>query len=163
MKGSELAVKLALTPTGAAVDRLCVRHLGHSPVSWLFARSDGVPYNRPLLLVTRGRRTGRERSAVLPWFDAGGGRIAIVGSRGGAPTDPHWARNLRAHPEARIHAGRRVHRVRARLAQGAERAALWGAIVARAPVYAGYQERARAQREIPVFVLERADGGAFEI
>ena len=163
MKGSELAVKLALTPTGAALDRLCVRHLGHSPVSWLFARSDGVPYNRPLLLVTRGRRTGRERSAVLPWFDAGEGRIAIVGSRGGAPRDPHWARNLRAQPAASVHAGRREHRVRARLAQGAERAALWEAIVARAPVYAEYQERARGQREIPVFVLERADGGALEL
>src|SRR5262245_29410843 len=191
VKGSELAVKLALTPTGAAIDRLCVRHLGHSPVSWLFARSDGVPYNRPLLLVTRGRRTGRERSAVLPWFDAGEGAVAIVGSRGGAPTDPHWARNLRARPEARVHVsagarpslglaelhwssgplrggfaallGRREHRVRARLAQGAERASLWESIVARAPVYAAYQERARAHREIPVFVLERADGGAFEL
>ncbi len=29
--------------------------------------------------------------------------IAIVGSRGGMPTDPHWARNLRANLEARAH------------------------------------------------------------
>src|SRR5262249_1544175 len=46
VKGTELAVKLALTPSGAAVDRFCVRHLGHSPVSWLFARSDRIAYNR---------------------------------------------------------------------------------------------------------------------
>jgi hypothetical protein len=32
-----------------------------------------------------------------------------------------------------------------------------------APVYEAYQERARAHREIPVFVLERADRGALEL
>ena len=160
MKGTEIAVKLALTPAGAAVDRFCVRHLGHSPVVWLFTRSDGVAYNRPLLLVTLGRRTGIERPVVLPYFESGGGRIAIVGSRGGMPSDPHWARNLRAHPEASVVVGRREHRVRARVAQGEERAHLWREIVQRAPVYAGYQERAKAHRELPVFVLERTDGGA---
>ena len=160
MKGTEIAVKLALTPAGAAVDRFCVRHLGHSPVVWLFTRSDGVAYNRPLLLVTLGRRTGTERPVVLPYFEAGGGRITIVGSKGGLPTDPHWARNLRAHPEASVVVGRREHRVRARVAQGEERAHLWREIVQRAPVYAGYQERAKAHRELPVFVLERTEGGA---
>ena len=160
MKGTELAVKVAFTPAGAVVDRFCVRHLGHSPVGWLFARAGGVPYNPPLLLVTVGRRTGAERPVVLPYFDAAGGRIAIVGSKGGLPSDPHWARNLRAHPEARIHADRREHRVRSHLAQGAERSALWKEIVLLAPVYAEYQERAKAHREIPIFVLERTDGGA---
>ena len=158
MKGTQLAVKLALTPGGAAVDRFCVRNLGHSPVVWLFSRSDGSAYNRPLLLTTVGRRTGMERSVVLPFFDVGGGRVAIVGSRGGAPTDPYWARNLRAHPEASVCVRRREHRVRSRLAQGEERARLWKELVVRAPVYASYQERAKGRREIPVFVLERSDG-----
>jgi len=162
VKGSQLAVKLALTPTGSAIDRFCVRHLGHSPVSWVFARSEGVAYNRPLLLLTVGRRTGKERAVVLPHFRAGTGRVAIVGSRGGMPTDPHWARNLRAHPMARVIADRREHAVRVHLAQGDERAKLWGEIVARAPVYGVYQERAKAHRQIPVFVLERTDGGALE-
>jgi deazaflavin-dependent oxidoreductase (nitroreductase family) len=161
VKGTELAVKLALTPAGAAVDRFCVRHLGHSPVSWLFSRSDRTPYNRPLLLTTVGRKTGMERSVVLPFFEAGPGRIAIVGSRGGLPTDPHWARNLRAHPEACVCLGRRELRVRSHLARGEEREGLWKEIVARAPIYAEYQERAKAHREIPVFVLERVDGSFF--
>ena len=159
MKGSKLAVKFALSPFGAAVDRLCVRHVGHSPVGWVFARSEGTAYNRPLLLTAVGRRSGRERVVVLPFFDAGPGRIAVVGSRGGMPTDPHWARNLRAHPEASVRLARRDHRVRVTLAQGEARAPLWRAIVARAPVYAHYQELAKLHREIPVFVLERADGG----
>jgi deazaflavin-dependent oxidoreductase (nitroreductase family) len=162
VKGSQLAVKLALTPTGAAVDRFCVRHLGHSPVSWIFARSEGVVYNRPLLLVTVGRRSGKQRIVVLPHFRAGAGRVAVVGSRGGMPSDPYWARNLRAHPQAQVIVDRREHRVRVHLAHGEERASLWREIVARAPVYAVYQERAKEQREIPVFVLERADGGALE-
>ncbi len=162
MKGSQIAVKLALTPAGAAFDRFCVRHLGHSPVSWVFARSEGVAYNRPLLLVTVGRRTGKERAVVLPHFRAGQARVAVVGSRGGMPTDPYWARNLRAHPDARVIVDRREHRVRVHLAEGEERARLWPEIVARSPVYGVYQERAKAHREIPVFVLERADGGPLE-
>jgi hypothetical protein len=78
LKGSQLAVKLALTPRGAAIDRFCVRHLGHSPVSWIFARSEGVAYNRPLLLVTVGRRSGKERAVVLPPFRAGAGRVQVM-------------------------------------------------------------------------------------
>jgi F420H(2)-dependent quinone reductase len=159
VKGTELAVKLALTPTGAAVDCFCVRHFGHSPVSWLFARSGRVAYNRPLLLVSICRRTGRERPVVLPFFATGGRGVAVVGSRGGAPTDPYWARNLRAHPEAHVNLRRREWRVRARLTEGEERARLWKEIVLRAPIYAEYQERAKGRREIPVFVLERSDGG----
>ena len=161
MKGTELAVKFAVTPTGAAVDVFCVRHFGHSPVSWLFARSGGVAYNRPLVLVAIGRRTGRERPVVLPFFPTGGRGVAVVGSRGGAPSDPYWALNLRAHPEAHVSLHRREHRVRARLSEGEERARLWKEIVERAPVYAEYQERARGHREIPVFVLERSDGKEF--
>ena len=154
MKGTQLAVRFALTPAGAAIDRFCVRQLGHSPVVWLFTRSDDAAYNRPLLLTTIGRKSGRPRPVVLPYFEIDEGRIAIVGSRGGMPTDPHWARNLRANPEARIHLHRRERAARAHLAQGEERSRLWEAIVERAPVYARYQERARVHREIPIFVLE---------
>ena len=154
MKGTRLAVRLALTPAGAAFDRLCVRTLGHSPVVWLFTRSEGVAYNPPLVLTTTGRRSGMPREVVLPFFEVEGGKIAIVGSRGGMPRDPHWARNLRAHPDARIHRRRRSRPVTARLVEGDERSRLWQQIVARSPVYERYQRRAAAYREIPVFVLE---------
>jgi len=160
MTGMEIAVRLALSAPGAALDRFCVRWLGHSPVVWLFTRSDGAAYNRPLLLTSVGRRTGRPRSVVLPYFDLDRGRIAIVGSRGGMPTDPHWARNLIVEPEALIRARRIAHAVRARRVEGDERARLWKKIAERSPIYDTYQARAAAHREIPVFVLERADGGA---
>ena len=161
MKLSDLAVRLAVTPLGAAVDRLAVRWLGESPVSWVFARSEGVEYNPPILLTTRGRRSGLDRTVVLPHFRADAvqpGAIAIVGSRGGLPTDPHWARNLRAEPAARIWCERREIAVEARLVEGSERDVLWKSITERSPVYLSYQERARAHREIPVFLLVARDG-----
>jgi len=157
MKGTQLAVRFALSPIGAAVDRFCVRTFGHSPVVWLFTRSDDAAYNPPLVLTTTGRKTGRPRDVVLPYFAAGEDAIAIVGSRGGMPSDPHWARNLRVQPRARIHLQRRGREVTARLAEGEERARLWESICERSPIYVQYQARAAAHREIPVFVLE---GGA---
>ena len=148
-------VAFAVSPLGAAIDRHCVRWLGHSPVSLIFARASGQAYNRPLLLTTTGRKTGRRRSVVLPFFPAGD-TIAVVGSRGGMPTDPHWVTNLRAEPACEIRLARRAQPVRARIATGDERAALWESITARAPVYLEYQERARAHREIPVVILDGA-------
>ncbi|MBW2423306.1 MAG: nitroreductase family deazaflavin-dependent oxidoreductase [Deltaproteobacteria bacterium] len=160
MKLSDLAVRLAVTPFGAALDRFCVRWLGHSPVSWVFARSEGVDYNPPLLLTTRGRRSGQPRTVVLPHFPAGEGRLAIVGSRGGMPHDPHWALNLRQHPQARIFIERREIAVDVEVAERSERERLWREITARSPVYLAYQDRAAAHREIPVFVLAARDGVA---
>ena len=157
MKLSELAVRLAVTPVGAALDRLSVRWLGESPVSWVFARSEGVEYNPPILLTTRGRKTGEPRTVVLPHFKADAGRIAVVGSRGGTPTDPHWARNLKAHPEARIWYQRREIEVDVELVEGTDREPLWASITARAPVYLVYQKRALEHREIPVFRLTARD------
>ena len=152
MSGSDWVVRFAVSRTGAALDVFGVRYTGHSLVSFLFARTFGGPYNRPLLLETTGARTGKRRRAVLPYFPAGGA-IAIVGSRGGAPSDPHWVHNLRANPGAGVRIGRKLRRVRARIAEGDERAKLWAEIAERAPVYLTYQERAKT-REIPVVVLD---------
>lgn len=163
MKLSALAVRIAVTPLGAAIDRFCVRWLGHSPVSWIFARSEGVDYNPPLLLTTRGCKTGRKRTVVLPYFSAGKGRIAVVGSRGGMPSDPFWARNLRADPNATVFVRRHTVAVDARVAEGAERQTLWESITTRSPVYLTYQKRAAGHREIPVFVLTARDGSSLRV
>ena len=158
MKFSQIAVRFAVSSTGTAIDRYCVRYFGESPVSWIFARSEGVEYNPPILLTTHGRKSGRPRTVVLPHFRAGADRIAVVGSRGGAPIDPHWARNLKARPEARIWIDRREIEVDVECVQGPAREALWKLITMRAPVYLSYQERAKETREIPVFVLTARDG-----
>ena len=160
MKLSQLAVRFAVTPFGAALDRFCVRWVGHSPVSVIFARSEGVDYNPPLLLTTKGRKSGRQRTVVLPYFAAGKGRVAIVGSRGGMPSDPHWALNLRADPNATVYLRRRSVEVESKIATGAERELLWASITTRSPVYLTYQKRAAGHRELPVFVLSARDGSS---
>lgn len=163
MKLSQVAVRFAVTPFGAALDRVCVRWFGDSPVSWIFARSEGVDYNPPLLLTTRGRKTGEKRTVVLPYFSAGTGRIAIVGSRGGMPADPHWARNLRADPSATIFVRRQSIGVEVKIAMGNERELLWSSITTRSPVYLTYQKRAAGHRQIPVFVLSARDGSSLRM
>jgi len=151
MKATDLVTRFATTRLGMAVDRGCVRWLGHSIVGLLFARLTHTAYNKPLLLTTIGAKSGRRRTVVLPFF-AVGGQMAVVGSRGGLPTDPYWVRNLRAKPQAWIRIDRKLQPVTAQIARGAEREPLWDAITRQAGVYIEYQRRATT-REIPVVVL----------
>lgn len=153
---SPAVIRFATSAFGAELDRKLVRYTGHSLVNLLFSRATRVAYNPPLLLTSTGARSGESRRAVLPYFPAGE-NIAIVGSRGGMPKDPHWAHNLRANPDAAVHIARRHRRVRARLTAGDERASLWRPITEQAPVYLTYEKRAAGHREIPVFLLEWLD------
>lgn len=146
-----MLLKLMLTPRGLAFDRFLVKWTGHSLLNRLFAKNAGFPPQPALLLVTRGARSGQPRAVALPYFRLDG-KLMVVGSRGGLPEDPHWARNLRQTPEATLHINRRKQSVRARIAQGEEREALWTQIVALVPTYHQYQSMTR--REIPVVILE---------
>jgi deazaflavin-dependent oxidoreductase (nitroreductase family) len=146
-----MLLKLMMTPAGMAFDKFLVRWLGFSWLCILFAKNSGFPPRPALLLVTTGRRSGKERSSVLPYFEVGKTRF-IIGSKGGAPTDPLWVENLRAKPAVRIFVGGRSRPVTARIAAGAERETLWQEVVRMVPTYAGYQSL--TTREIPVVILE---------
>jgi deazaflavin-dependent oxidoreductase (nitroreductase family) len=106
---------------------------------------------RVLLLTTTGRKSGQPRTVPLVYFEDGE-RLVVIGSKGGAPSDPLWWQNLKANPEARVQVGAETRRVRARLATGEERERLWPRVKAENPAYAGYERKTR--REIPVVVLE---------
>jgi deazaflavin-dependent oxidoreductase (nitroreductase family) len=83
-----------------------------------------------------------------------GGDYALVGSMGGAPTDPVWVHNLRADPEAvAIQDGPEPFDARVREIDGDEKAEWWERAVAAYPPYADYQ--AATDRQIPVFVASR--------
>lgn len=151
MKATDLVTRFATTRFGMAVDRGCVRWLGHSIIGLLFSRLTRTVYNKPLLLTTIGAKTGLRRTVVLPFFIVDG-RMAIVGSKGGLPTDPYWVSNLRANPQAWIRIDRKLQPVTAHIALAAEREPLWAATTRQAPVYIEYQRRATT-REIPVVVL----------
>lgn len=104
-----------------------------------------------LLLVTTGRKTGRERTTPLLYLEDGDRRV-IVASNGGTARPPVWWLNLSAHPEAEVEVTGRKTRVRAKEAQGEEKARLWESLVRMYPPYKSYQ--AKTDREIPVVVLE---------
>ena len=144
-------VQLLMSPAGLAFDRALVRLTGESLLNRVFARQAGFDPQPALLLETRGRKSGARRRAVLPWFRIDG-KLLVVGSKGGMPTDPAWVTNLRAEPAVAVWIGRRRHAARARVAAGEERAALWAELVRRVPTYAHYQSL--TTREIPVVVLE---------
>jgi len=110
---------------------------------------------RVLLLRTRGRKSGRQRTAALTYVEDGE-RLAVVGSKGGSDSPPAWLLNLQANPEVEVQIGRRRFPARARLATPAEQRRLWKEAVRVWPAYDSYQ--ARTSRPIPIVVLEPAAG-----
>lgn len=105
-----------------------------------------------LLLTTRGRRSGKLHTMPLI-YDAVDQAYVIIGSKGGAPTQPAWYHNLCAEPRVELQVGPEIFPATARTAEGAERARLWQHMVTVYPPFADYQ--AKTGREIPVVVLER--------
>ena len=109
----------------------------------------------PVIIVTnRGQRTGGIRKTPLMRVKDGNNYV-LVGSRGGAPTNPLWVYNLRADQNVEIRDEAEVYSMRVReVEEGDERDRLWEVSVAAFPPYAEYQER--TDRLIPVFLAEPA-------
>jgi deazaflavin-dependent oxidoreductase (nitroreductase family) len=123
---------------------------------WLYRATGGLVGGRVmgmpvLLLTTTRRRTGTPRTRALMYLPKGEACV-VIASYAGEPRHPDWWLNLRAHPTAQIQRGRTLTAVRAREADGEERARLWAEVVERERGYATYAER--ATRRIPVVVLE---------
>jgi deazaflavin-dependent oxidoreductase (nitroreductase family) len=105
-----------------------------------------------LLLTTKGRRTGEQRTTPLIHRTDGEDWV-IVASKGGAPEHPGWFQNLQAEPNAAIQVRDEEIPVRASVAEGEERERLWSAMVEVWPAYEEYREK--TSRVIPVVVLRR--------
>jgi proline iminopeptidase len=105
-----------------------------------------------LLLTTTGRTSGEKRTVPLIYVEDGQ-RYVIIASKGGAPEDPGWYKNLAKTPEVELQVKGEVFRARARKAEGDERVRLWPKATASWPDYDEYAKR--TAREIPVVVLER--------
>ena len=104
-----------------------------------------------LLLTTTGRKSGRQRTVPLTYFDDDDA-IVVVGSKGGSPRHPDWYLNLLVNPGVDVQIGREHRRLRARHASAEEAGRLWPMVLARAPGYGKY--RAKTSREIPLVILE---------
>ncbi len=78
-----------------------------------------------LRLRTVGRRSGRERAAILGYFEDGPNLVTMAMNGWGAP-EPAWWLNLQARPEAIVELHDRTLSMRGRAATAEERPRLWG-------------------------------------
>ena len=115
-------------------------------------RDTGLPV---VIITNRGARSGKLRKTPVMRVEHDG-RYAAVASQGGAPTHPYRYYNLRANPQVELQDGSRKQDMTAREVSGDERARWWERAVAAYPPYAEYQQK--TTRQIPVFVLEPAEG-----
>ncbi|MFE6971230.1 nitroreductase family deazaflavin-dependent oxidoreductase [Isoptericola sp. NPDC057653] len=107
-----------------------------------------------VVLTTVGAKSGKLRKAPLMRVEHEGA-YAVVASLGGAPKHPVWYYNVVANPRVELQDGPEKHEYDAREVTGEEKALWWERCVAAYPDYADYQ--LKTDRQIPVFVLERAD------
>ena len=108
-----------------------------------------------LELTTTGRKSGQARSVMLTSPLQEGTTIVVVASRGGDDNHPAWFLNLRDNPDVQVsYKGAPKQRMRARVANGDERARMWPLVVGEYKNYGAYQTK--TTREIPLVLLEPA-------
>ena len=104
-----------------------------------------------LLLHTTGAKSGQERINPMMYQQVGDD-YAVFASKAGAPDNPDWYHNLRAHPRVQAEIGAQTVTLEARVAEGEERDRIWTAQKQRVPGFADYEQK--TTRTIPVVVLE---------
>jgi deazaflavin-dependent oxidoreductase (nitroreductase family) len=105
-----------------------------------------------LLLHHHGGKSGIERINPLAYQRLSPTAVAVFGSKGGAPSDPDWFRNLVANPDARVEIGTETFDAKARVAKGEERERIWETQKQQWPGFADYE--GKTSRQIPVVILE---------
>lgn len=109
---------------------------------------NGMPV---IVLTSVGARSGKLRKTALMRVESDE-VYAVVASLGGAPKNPVWYYNLKAHPRVELQDGATRRDYEAREVLGDERAQWWERAVSAYPPYETYQEK--TERQIPLFVLE---------
>jgi deazaflavin-dependent oxidoreductase (nitroreductase family) len=108
----------------------------------------------PVVVITSvGARSAKLRKSPVMRVEHDG-TYAAVASKGGAPQNPGWYRNLVEHSLVELQDGTAKSDYTARQVEGEERGLWWKRAVEVWPDYAEYETK--TDREIPVFVLEPA-------
>lgn len=110
---------------------------------------EGAPL---LLLHSTGAKSGEERVNPMMYQAVDGG-YAVFASKAGAPDNPDWYHNLKAHPDTSVEVGTDTVAVTARVLDAEEREPIWQKQKADYPAFAEYEEK--TDRLIPVIMLER--------
>jgi deazaflavin-dependent oxidoreductase (nitroreductase family) len=115
-------------------------------------QTDHPMTDRLILLYVKGRRSGEIRRVPVVHF-TDGENMLIIASKGGAPEDPMWYRNLVADPQVWVRYKQDFFEARAHVLTPEERAPVWEMLTSIAPGFAQYQ--AKVERTIPVVRLAR--------
>ena len=138
---------------GLKVDRHIVRWTGFSLMTWQYAKAHGTHYSPVVMLTTKGRKSGQQRTQVLPYTEWEGSYI-VVGSNGGGPNDPGWVHNVRADGNGWVRVNGRCVQCRARIAEGEERQAVIDHVSVSKPFVRNYDtETARNGRQLPLVIV----------
>jgi deazaflavin-dependent oxidoreductase (nitroreductase family) len=107
----------------------------------------------PMVLLTHtGAKSGKSYTTPLV-YSRDGERFVIIASKAGAPTNPDWYHNLRAHPVVTLEIRNERFQAKATVTNGAERERLFNQQAEKMPFFNDY--RKKTKREIPVIALER--------
>ena len=106
-----------------------------------------------LRLKTVGRRSGKERIAILGYIEDGSNLI-IPAMNGWADPEPAWWINLQANPDAKVELPGGRRQVTARAAVGEERDRLWRMLVDLGSAAYTDANAATRSRETAIVVLE---------
>ena len=103
-----------------------------------------------LLLHTKGAKSQQERINPVACIKDGD-RLAVIASKGGAPTHPDWYYNIVANPQVTVEVGVENFQALASVAEEPERTRLYNQMVEVMPGFDDY--RRNTTRVIPVIVL----------
>ncbi len=103
-----------------------------------------------LLLHTKGAKSQQERINPVACI-RDGERLAVIASKGGAPTNPDWYYNVTANPLVSVEVGTEKFQAYASVAEEPERTRLYNQMVEVMPGFDDY--RRKTTRVIPVIVL----------
>lgn len=107
-----------------------------------------------LILVTRGRRSGKRRSSPLMYFQfEESGDLIVIGSNYGQDRHPAWYLNIEVDPVVSVETDGGRFDAEARITRGEERTALFDEVVRQSPRFGRY--RGGTVRLIPVVALRR--------
>lgn len=117
--------------------------------------TEAAAFGRSLVLVHHlGARTGTERVTPLVHVRDDEDTWLVAASKAGAPDNPDWYHNLRAHPEVSIETGDEgVVEVRVEELAGADRDAGYERFKQLSDGFREYEEK--TSRTIPVLALRR--------
>jgi deazaflavin-dependent oxidoreductase (nitroreductase family) len=109
---------------------------------------------RIVLLTTKGRKTGKERTVPVMFIEDESGNPVVAASYAGMPQNPAWFENLKATPEVTYQIGGKITRARAEIAPPELRDALWKKLTAQYKNFLAYEKK--TTRVIPMVTLKPA-------